>query len=147
MPDHAAEEAVAAGGGIEAVIEATGLRTRENVLNLIDPAILDRAQQTTPPHRPPPPSPRPAPSFVRRPPSRRTFPFTHIKPPVQTGKALSGVAGALRADARVLVISHPAHRCRLLLETRRVPSDSEVVPSRDLGRVAEAVATLVKSTY
>ena len=42
--DDAAEQAVAAGGGVEAVIEATGLRTRENVLNLIDPAILERAQ-------------------------------------------------------------------------------------------------------
>jgi hypothetical protein len=38
--DELAECAVASGGGIEAVIEATGLRTRENVLRLIDPAIL-----------------------------------------------------------------------------------------------------------
>jgi hypothetical protein len=38
-----AEGAVATGGGIEAVIEATGLRTRENVLRLIDPVILVRA--------------------------------------------------------------------------------------------------------
>ena len=43
--DHAAARAVAAGGGIQAVIEATGLRTLKNVLNLIDPAILDRARQ------------------------------------------------------------------------------------------------------
>ncbi|MDQ2980867.1 MAG: hypothetical protein M3R26_00885 [Actinomycetota bacterium] len=42
--DHVAERAVAAGGGMQAVIEATGLRTRENVLRLIDPAILDRAR-------------------------------------------------------------------------------------------------------
>ncbi len=41
--DELAEGAVAAAGGIEAVIEATGLRTRENVLRLIDPAILVRA--------------------------------------------------------------------------------------------------------
>jgi hypothetical protein len=41
--DDLAERAVCSGGGIEAVIEATGLRTRENVLNLIDPAILVRA--------------------------------------------------------------------------------------------------------
>lgn len=41
--DRAAAEAVAAGGGIEAIIEATGLRTRENVLTLIDPAILEHA--------------------------------------------------------------------------------------------------------
>ncbi len=41
--DELAEQAVASGGGIEAVIEATGLRTRENVLRLIDPAILVRA--------------------------------------------------------------------------------------------------------
>ena len=41
--DELAERAVAAGGGIEAVIEATGLRTRENVQRLIDPAILVRA--------------------------------------------------------------------------------------------------------
>jgi hypothetical protein len=31
------------GGGIEALIEATGLRTRENVLRLLDPALLVRA--------------------------------------------------------------------------------------------------------
>lgn len=41
--DDIAAAVVAAGGGIEAVVEATGLRTRENVLRLIDPAILDRA--------------------------------------------------------------------------------------------------------
>jgi hypothetical protein len=36
---------VVAAGGIEAVIEATGLRTRENLLGLIDPAILKQAVQ------------------------------------------------------------------------------------------------------
>jgi len=41
--DELAERVVEAGGGIEAVIEATGLRTRENVLRAIDPAILVRA--------------------------------------------------------------------------------------------------------
>ena len=41
--DELAERAVEAGGGVEAVIEATGLRTRENVLGAIDPAILVRA--------------------------------------------------------------------------------------------------------
>jgi len=41
--DELAERAVEAGGGIEAVIEATGLRTRENALRAIDPAILVRA--------------------------------------------------------------------------------------------------------
>jgi hypothetical protein len=41
--DEIAARAVAAGGGIEAVIEATGLRTLENVARLIDPAILTRA--------------------------------------------------------------------------------------------------------
>jgi len=41
--DDLAERAVAAGGGMEAVLEATGLRTRENVLRVIDPAILVRA--------------------------------------------------------------------------------------------------------
>jgi hypothetical protein len=30
---------------MQALIEATGLRTRENVLRLIDPAILERARQ------------------------------------------------------------------------------------------------------
>jgi len=43
--DDAAARVVAAGGGMQAVIEATGLRTRENVLRLIDPAILDEARQ------------------------------------------------------------------------------------------------------
>ena len=41
--DELAARAVEAGGGIEAVIEATGLRTRENVLRAIDPAILVHA--------------------------------------------------------------------------------------------------------
>jgi hypothetical protein len=30
---------------MQAIIEATGLRTRENVLALIDPAILERVRQ------------------------------------------------------------------------------------------------------
>ena len=41
--DELAARAVAAGGATEAVLEATGLRTRENVPRLIDPAILVRA--------------------------------------------------------------------------------------------------------
>jgi hypothetical protein len=41
--DELAARAVEAGGGIEAVIEATGLRTRENALRAVDPAILVRA--------------------------------------------------------------------------------------------------------
>jgi hypothetical protein len=41
--DELAACAVASGGGIEALLEATGLRTRENVLRLIDPTILVRA--------------------------------------------------------------------------------------------------------
>jgi hypothetical protein len=38
--DRAAAAAVKAGGDMQAVIEATGMRTRENVLRNIDPAIL-----------------------------------------------------------------------------------------------------------
>jgi hypothetical protein len=41
--DETAARVVADGGGIQAVIDATGLRTRENVVGLIDPAILERA--------------------------------------------------------------------------------------------------------
>jgi len=41
--DEMAAEAVALGGGMQEVIEATGLRTRENVLGLIDPVILAHA--------------------------------------------------------------------------------------------------------
>jgi hypothetical protein len=41
--DDTAARVVAAGGGMQAVIAATGLRTRENVLGLIDPAILVQA--------------------------------------------------------------------------------------------------------
>jgi len=41
--DDTAAAVVASGGGIEAIVEATDLRTRENVLRLIDPAILVRA--------------------------------------------------------------------------------------------------------
>jgi hypothetical protein len=38
--DELAARAVASGGGVQAVIEATGLRTRGNALRLIDPSIL-----------------------------------------------------------------------------------------------------------
>ena len=41
--DEIAAEVVAAGGGMQAVIEATNLRTLENVVGGIDPAILKRA--------------------------------------------------------------------------------------------------------
>jgi len=41
--DEIAARVVAAGGGMQAVIDATGLRTRKNVLGLIDPAILKQA--------------------------------------------------------------------------------------------------------
>jgi len=41
--DELAAAAVAAGGGIEAVIAATGLRSRENVLRTVEPAVLVRA--------------------------------------------------------------------------------------------------------
>jgi hypothetical protein len=41
--DDLAHVAVAAAGGVEAVIEATGLHTRENVLRLIDPVICTNA--------------------------------------------------------------------------------------------------------
>jgi hypothetical protein len=38
-----AAHVVAAGGGMQAVIDSTGLRTLENVVGLIDPAILKQA--------------------------------------------------------------------------------------------------------
>jgi len=41
--DETAAGVVAEGGGVQAVIEATGLRTLENVVRLIDPAILKQA--------------------------------------------------------------------------------------------------------
>jgi hypothetical protein len=41
--DETAAGVVAAGGGGEALIEATGLRTFENVARLIDPVIVRRA--------------------------------------------------------------------------------------------------------
>ena len=41
--DETAVRVVASGGGMQAVIEATGLRTLKNVVNLIDPAILKQA--------------------------------------------------------------------------------------------------------
>jgi len=41
--DEKAARVVAGGGGMQAVIEATGLRTLENVVRLIDPAILKQA--------------------------------------------------------------------------------------------------------
>jgi hypothetical protein len=52
--DDTAARIVAAGGGIQAIIEATGLRTRENVLRRIDPAILEQAHQND---APPPATP------------------------------------------------------------------------------------------
>ena len=53
--DRTAADAVAAGGGMQAVIDATGLRTYDNVARLIDPAILkialdnDTLAKTSPP--------------------------------------------------------------------------------------------------
>jgi hypothetical protein len=41
--DEIAARVVAAGGGMQAVIEATGLRTLENVVSLIDPVLLKQA--------------------------------------------------------------------------------------------------------
>ena len=41
--DEIAAGVVAAGGGIQEVIDATGLRTLENVVGLIDPAIIKQA--------------------------------------------------------------------------------------------------------
>jgi hypothetical protein len=41
--DEIAVAVVASGGGIDVIVDATDLRTRENVLWLIDPAILVRA--------------------------------------------------------------------------------------------------------
>src|SRR5439155_6201861 len=41
--DEAAARVVAEGGGMQAVIDATGSRTLENVARLIDPAILKQA--------------------------------------------------------------------------------------------------------
>ena len=43
--DKTAARVVEAGGGLEDIITATDLRTRENVLNLVDPAILEQARQ------------------------------------------------------------------------------------------------------
>jgi hypothetical protein len=41
--DRNAAAAVAGGGGLQAVIDVTGLRTVDNVVRLIDPAILKQA--------------------------------------------------------------------------------------------------------
>jgi hypothetical protein len=41
--DKTAARVVAEGGGIQSVIDATGLRTLENVVRRIDPAILEQA--------------------------------------------------------------------------------------------------------
>jgi len=41
--DEIAADVVEAGGGMQAVIDATGLHTYENVLSVIDPAILKQA--------------------------------------------------------------------------------------------------------
>ena len=56
--DEIAAAAVAAGGGMQDVIDATDLRTLENVVGLIDPAILKEAYDNDLLRRaqPPPPS-------------------------------------------------------------------------------------------
>jgi len=51
--DELAAQTVADGAGVQAVLEATGLRTRKNVLRLIDPVILVQASTTMPPRRSP----------------------------------------------------------------------------------------------
>jgi hypothetical protein len=43
--DRVAATALEAGGGIEAIIEATGFKTRENVFRNINPAILEQAER------------------------------------------------------------------------------------------------------
>lgn len=48
--DRVAAKAVQAGGGIEAVIEATGFRTRENIFRLINPTILEHAERNDDAH-------------------------------------------------------------------------------------------------
>jgi hypothetical protein len=55
--DDIAARVVAKGGGIHDVIEATDLRTLENVANLIDPAILKRAYDNDLLTKPQPPAP------------------------------------------------------------------------------------------
>jgi len=53
--DDTAARVVANGGGIQAVIDATDLRTLDNVKNLIDPAILRRAYDNDLLRKPEPP--------------------------------------------------------------------------------------------
>ncbi len=55
--DDIAARVVADGGGVQAVLDATDLRTLENVKNLIDPAILKRAYDNDLLTRPQPPPP------------------------------------------------------------------------------------------
>jgi galactokinase len=55
--DDIAARVVGAGGGVQAVIDATGLRTLENVTNLIDPAILKLAYDNDLLEKPQPPAP------------------------------------------------------------------------------------------
>jgi hypothetical protein len=55
--DDIAARVVADGGGVQAVLDATDLRTLENVKNLIDPAILKRAYDNDLLRRPQPPTP------------------------------------------------------------------------------------------
>jgi hypothetical protein len=67
--DETAARVVAAGGGMQDVIEATDLRTRENVVGLIDPAILTQALDNDVLKQAPPPrhaSERPSPGAQRQ---------------------------------------------------------------------------------
>ncbi len=54
--DDIAARVVANGGGVQAVIDATDLRTLDNVKNLIDPAILKRAYDNDQLRKPQPPA-------------------------------------------------------------------------------------------
>ena len=148
-----AARAVAAGGGMQAVVDATGLRTRENVLAVIDPAILDRANRTTPLHHPPPSPPSPSRAGQRlrrsRRQSRRTCrPSARLRPRTKlVGKRLEllpheleGITG-LNEDARPY--AQRDGRCRASVvvrellasrsdpthpwEARRVESDTPTV--------------------
>jgi hypothetical protein len=43
--DRLAARALAADGGMEELVEATGLRTRENLVRLVDPALVEQARR------------------------------------------------------------------------------------------------------
>jgi hypothetical protein len=96
--DEIAKRVVAAGGGTQAVTDATDLRTLKQVAHLIDPAVLIRAFDNDALEPPQPPlALKPWPQPLLRPNGSQAAAPTH--PPTATPAALSDRSFDLRLNA------------------------------------------------